>query len=92
MAVHEAAHRVNQIVVPEERFPVHAGELGALIGVDQHLFLRFALPYRHEQSLQNDIGGLAALHCPADHTTGMEIDDDGQVGETFAGHGYRLYP
>jgi hypothetical protein len=27
MAVSASAHRVNQIVVPEERSPVHAGEL-----------------------------------------------------------------
>ncbi len=34
MAVTAPAHRVNQIVVSQEAGPVHAGELGALIGMD----------------------------------------------------------
>jgi len=85
IAVSASAHRMNQIVVPEERCPVHAGEPGALIRVDQHLFLRLAPPYSHEQSLQYDVGGLAALHCPADHTTRIEVKDDSQISETFAG-------
>src|SRR5690606_9540054 len=44
MTVAPTAHRVNQIVVLEERIPVHAGELRALVRVDQHLTLRLAPP------------------------------------------------
>ncbi len=59
MAVAASAHRVNQIVMPEERSLVHAGELRTLIRVDQYLVLRFASPNRHEQGLQYDVRGLA---------------------------------
>src|SRR5690606_13030462 len=58
VAVTASAHRVNQIVMPEERGPFHAGELRPLIRADQHLVLRFVSPHRHEQSLQYDIRGL----------------------------------
>ena len=62
MAVAASAHRLLKIVSPDERSPVHAGELRALIRVDQHPLLRFAPPYRHVQRLQHRIGGLPALH------------------------------
>lgn len=76
---------MNQIVMLEERGPVHAGELRALVRVYQHLFLRLASPHGHKQSLENDIGGLAALHRPTDHTTRIEVDDNGEIGEALAG-------
>lgn len=72
-------------MVSEERCSVHAGDLRALIRVDQHLVLRFASPHGHKQSLQYDIGGLAALHCPADDPAGIEVDDDRKVSEALAG-------
>lgn len=37
MAFAASAHGMNQIVLPEERCPLHTGELQALIGVDQYL-------------------------------------------------------
>lgn len=40
MAVAATAHRVLKIVGPDERSPVHAGELRALVRVDQHPLLR----------------------------------------------------
>src|SRR5690606_36228850 len=61
VTVSPPAHRVLQIVCPEERRPVHAGKLGALIRVDQHLALWFAAPHGHEQCLQDHICCLAAL-------------------------------
>lgn len=53
--------------------------------MDQNLILGLASPYRHEQGLQHDVRGLAALHCPANHPAGIEIDDDCKVGEARAG-------
>lgn len=53
--------------------------------MDQHLILRFASPNRHKQGLHYDVGGLAALHRPADDTTGIEIDDDGEIGKALTG-------
>ena len=76
---------MNQIVVVEERGPIHAGELRALIRVDQHLALRLAPPDRHEQRLQHDVRGLTALHCPTDNPAGIEIDDDREIGEALGG-------
>lgn len=75
---------MNQIVVFQERSPIRAGELRALVPVDQHLVLRRAPPRGHEQSLQHDVRGLAALQCPADDPAGIEVDDDGQISKTFA--------
>lgn len=63
---------MNQIVVSEEQCPVHAGELGAS-------------PHRHKQGLQYDVRGLAALHRLDDDTTGVEIDDDREIGEALTG-------
>ena len=49
--------------------------------MDQHLIFRFASPLRDKQGLQYDVRGLAALHCPADDMTAIEIDDDSEIGE-----------
>ena len=67
VTVSSAAHGVRKIVGPQEGCPVDAGELAALIGADQNLCLQLAPPDSHEQRLQDDVGGLAALHQPADH-------------------------
>ena len=85
MAVAASAHRVNQIVVLEERGPVHAGELRTLIRMNQHLVLRLSPPHRHEQSLQYHVRGLSALHRPADDPAGIEVDDNRKVSEALAG-------
>lgn len=80
-----AERGVNQVEVFEERGPICAGELRALIQVDQHLIFRLASPHRHEQRLQYDVGGLTALDCLANHSAGIEIDDDREVGESLDG-------
>lgn len=85
MAVAASAHRVNQILVLEERCLVHAGELRDLILVDKYLILLLASPHRHEQRLQHDVGVLTALHCPADPPAGIGIEDDSEVGEALDG-------
>ena len=51
--------------------------------MDQHLALRLSARHRHQQSLQNNVGRLTALHRPADDAAGIEIDHDGQIGEAF---------
>ena len=61
LAVAASAHRVQKIVSPDERIPVHVGALRALIQVDQHPVLRLATTYRHVQRLQHRIGGLPAF-------------------------------
>src|SRR5690606_977145 len=61
VAVSAPAHGVNQIVVSQEASPVHAGELGALVRMDQHRFLWLAAPDRHVKSLQDNLAGLPAL-------------------------------
>lgn len=72
-------------MVPQEQAPLHAGELRALIRLDQHLILRLAPPPSHEQGLQHDIHGVTAPPGPTDHTTGVAINDDGKIGEALAG-------
>ena len=51
VAVPAPAHGMFQIVSLEERSPIHTGELGALVGMDQDLTLWFSAPYSHEQRL-----------------------------------------
>ena len=41
------AHRVFQVVMLQKRCPVHAGELGPLVGVNEHLALRLPAPRGH---------------------------------------------
>ena len=85
VAVSATAHRVFQIVIPDDHSLVHAGELRALTRVDQHLALRFASPYRDAQRLQHHIGGRPALHRPTHHAARVEIDHDSQIGKAFQG-------
>ena len=73
MAVAALAHRVLKIVSPDEGCPVHAGELRALVRMDQHPLLRSAPPHRHVKCLEHHTGGLPALHRPAHH--GADVDD-----------------
>ena len=61
VAVAASAHRVLKIVSPYERSPVHAGELRALVRVDQHSLLWFAPPYR----MCSACSTTSALHRPA---------------------------
>lgn len=69
-------------VSADEGCPIHAGELRALVRVDQHALLGLAPPYRH---VQHDIGGLPALHRPTHHAAGIKIDHDGQIGKALQG-------
>jgi hypothetical protein len=41
VAVAALAHRVFQTMILQERSPVHAGEPGALVRMDQYLFEAF---------------------------------------------------
>ena len=72
-----------KIVSTQEYGPIHAGELTALIRMDQHLVLRLSSPDGYHQGLQNDICRLTALHGPADHAPGVKIDDHRKVDEPF---------
>ena len=85
MAVAPSAHRMTQIVVLQERCPVHTGELRSLIRMHQNLFLWLSPPDSHQQRLQHDIRCLTALHRPADNTAGIEIDHHREIGEAFVG-------
>ena len=58
-----------EVVLLQERGSVDAGELGALIQVDQNLACGFPAPHGDEQGLQNQIAGLAALHRPTDEAS-----------------------
>ena len=74
---------MSQIVSPEERRPVCAGEPRALIGVDEHLALWLSTPNRHEQSLQDDICRLTALHRQANDPPRVKINHDRPISEAF---------
>ena len=83
MAVAAPARRVFQVVGLQERGSVHAGELRSLVRVDQNLAPRLPAPHRHQQCLQDQVGGLAVLHRPAHHAAGVDVDHYRQIGEAF---------
>lgn len=83
IAVQASAHRVLQTVRLEKCCPVHAGELGNLIRMDQHAGLRLSSLYPHQQCMQDHIRRMTALHGPADYTAGMEINHHGQIGKAL---------
>jgi len=56
------AHRMLQVVAPQKRGPVHAGELAALVRVDQHIGLRLATPDGHPNALLNLRSGQPWIH------------------------------
>ncbi len=56
MAIAVPAHRVPKIVSPDERIPVHTGELRALVRVTQHQVFQLAPSYRHLQRLRHGTG------------------------------------
>ena len=68
-----------KIVVLQEGRPVHAGELRALIGMDQDAVLRLSTPHRHQQGfvvarctierLMADLGRQGAIRGKAIRTT-----------------------
>ncbi len=51
--------------------------------MDQNLVLWLSSPHGHQQRLQDNVRCLTALHRPTDDTTGIEIDHDSQIGESF---------
>lgn len=85
VAVPASAHRVLKIAVLQKGSPIHAGELGALIRVDQGRGLRPPSPHPHQQRLQHDVGELPALKRQANDAAGEQVDDHGQIGETLMG-------
>lgn len=64
MTVAASAHRVLKIVSPDERNPVHGGELRTLVRVDQYTLLWLAPLYSDVQRLQHHVGCLPVLHRP----------------------------
>jgi hypothetical protein len=52
--------------------------------MDQHFIPWLSSPHGHEQGLQNQISGLAALDGPADNTPRIQINDDSQIGKALS--------
>lgn len=85
VAVAPPAHGWLHVVVLQERGPLQACKLAALIRMHQHAALRFAPPDGGEQSLQDDIGRLPGLHRPSDDAALEKVKHDRQVGEALVG-------
>jgi len=69
MAIPASAHAGSKIVFAEERLPLLAGELSALVGMDHHLGLRFAPSNSTQQGLKSEVRCHARLHGPPDDTS-----------------------
>lgn len=85
MAVASSAHAGIQVVLAEEQLPLAAGELGSLVGMDQHLGPGLPPPDGRKQSLQSQVGRHAGLGGPSHHTPREEVDHDRQVLPAFVG-------
>jgi len=69
MAIPASAHAGSKIVFAEERLPLLAGELSALVGMDHHLGLMFAPSNSTQQGLKSEVRCHARLHGPPDDTS-----------------------
>ena len=58
VTVTATTHAADDLVCLQEGLPVFAGELAALIRVQQQTGLRLAPPHRSEQRLKHDVGVL----------------------------------
>lgn len=62
VAVAPLAHAADQVACAQERLPLMAGKLAALIRVHRHGVFRPAAPQRHQQRVQNQSG--CRCGCP----------------------------
>lgn len=67
MTVAPSAHAGLQPVALEEVLPLMAGELAALVGMNQHRLAGPAQPDSHQQSIQGQLGIDAVAHGPPHH-------------------------
>ena len=79
---------MNQIVVLQERCPVHAGELRSLIRMHQNLFLWLSPPASHQKRLQQFTPS-DRLECrgsdqPKENDLTYAIIGFGEIGQTLA--------
>ncbi len=65
MAVAAPAHGVNQIVVPQEAVPIHAGELGVFNRLSQHQVIVQILDVRSRLQLVSSNRGCSGACCSA---------------------------
>ena len=80
-----AAYAWGQVVLFEELFPLVAGELRALIGMNKDLGFGLAPPDGHEQGLQRQVGVSPTLHRPTNDTSGKQIDHHREIQKPFVG-------
>ena len=87
MAVAPLAHAGIQVVLAKEHFPLAAGELRSLVGMDHHLGLGFAPPDGREQGLQGKLGCHPRLGGRSDDAPREQVDHDRQIQAAFVGPG-----
>lgn len=79
VAVAAPAHAADQLVGLQELLPFFAGELTALVRVQQNRRFGLAAPQRHDQRAQHQIGVDARAHAPADDLAREQVQHHGQV-------------
>ena len=83
MAVPAVAHRVLQIVCPQERRQSMLVNWLPWSEWIRSFSLGLSPPRRHQQRLRHHIRPLSTLHRPADDTMREEIDDHCKIVETL---------
>ena len=73
VAVPATTHTRHHPARLQERLPIAAGELAALVGVDHHPRTRLAAPRRCHQRLQHQIAGHRRRRGPADDLARVQI-------------------
>lgn len=79
VAVPLAAHAAKEAVLGQQLLVVVRGLLATPIRVDDQPCLWPTSSHGHSQSLYHQVTGDSLRHRPADHCTGVQVQDDGQV-------------
>ena len=79
VAVPLAAHAAKEAVLGQQLLVVVRGLLATPIRVDDQPCLWPMSSHGHSQSLYHQVAGDSLRHRPADHRTGVQVQDDGQV-------------
>ena len=76
VTVATTTHAVNQVVDAQERLPLMASQLTALIGTNDDRRLRLAAPRRHQHCIEDQTSVDMTAHRPAHHLPAEQGDHD----------------
>ena len=79
VTVATTTHAVDQVVVAQERLPLVASRLTALIEMNSDGRLRLATLKRHQHCIEHQTSVDTTAHRPVHHLPGEQVDHDCQI-------------